>query len=86
MQINKANVDNAPSANRIPGLGQPGLLNEAINQDMEVRFAILMEFQNSNVLGHDAILSLEVSSKFIEGLAKVWNGIALDFVGIECEG
>jgi hypothetical protein len=49
VEINKTNVYNAPATYGGLGCGKPRLFYEAINQDVEVGLAILVELQNSNV-------------------------------------
>src|ERR1700693_2570872 len=86
MKIHEADVHDPPTPNRLPGFGKPGLLDETVNQDVEMRFAVFVKFQHRNVFGGGTIFPTQVCPELVESIAKIDDRIAFDLFGVEGKG
>ena len=83
MEIDEPNVDDETSAHGVPCCGQPSLLDESIDQDVEVRIAILVEFEHRDVFRSGPELPSQIGPKLVERVAQVYDGIALHLPGVK---
>jgi len=83
MHIHQSNVDHEAPADRNPGPSYPFEIEVPVNQDVEMRITVLLEFKDADVLRCTSILSLQVNAQFRECLIQVADGVAFDFGGIE---
>ena len=83
MYIHKADIDHKATANADPGSTNPFEVDVPVDQDMKMRVAVFLEFENSNVLGSHSTLPLQIDPQFGEGAIQITNGIAINFLWIQ---
>ena len=83
MDIYKADIDLGTTANRDPGSPNPFEIDVAVDQNMEMRVAVLLEFEDSDILRSNSTLPLEINPQFGEGGIQIANRVSLNFLGIK---
>ena len=67
MYIHKADIDHEAATDGDPGSPNPFEVDVAVDQNMEMRVAVLLEFEDSDVLRSDFTLPLQIDPQFGEG-------------------
>jgi hypothetical protein len=62
VQVHETDINHPSSADRLPGFRDPSLRDVAINQDMKMRVAVFLKFQDADVFGRDAVFPLPIHS------------------------
>jgi len=82
VNVHILDVDNAAAAQSAPGFGDPPLLNEPIQQNMEMGDTALVKFQDGDVLDGTAVPSEQVNAELTEDISQIPDWIALDLGGV----
>src|SRR5205807_5455032 len=80
VHIYTADIDHKAAAHGDPGSTNPFEVDVPVDEDMKMRVAVFLEFEDSNVLRSDSELALQINAQFREGLIQITNGIALNFL------
>ena len=83
MNIYITDIDRPTAANRNPSGLYPFARDVPVNQDMEVRVPVLLEFKNSDVLRSNGVLTPQINPQFGENGIQITNGTARNLRRIE---
>ncbi|HUO17321.1 MAG TPA: hypothetical protein VMX38_20235 [Verrucomicrobiae bacterium] len=83
MHIDIADIDHAASADRDPRSLNPFTGDVSVDQNVQVRIAVLMEFENPDVLDRVSVFATQVDPQHREELIQVLDGITLNLRWVE---
>jgi hypothetical protein len=82
MHVHIPDIHHATSADGLPRRPYPITRNVPVNQNVEVRIAVLLEFKNSDVLRSGSKLAFQIDAKHPENTIQIFDRIAIDLGGV----